>query len=158
MNDIPFVLTTIKLLENNGIDTILFGGWAEEIMEVIKPREHKDIDLIYIGNDFSLVDSFIDSCTEFQIIERKRFTHKRAFFFKGVMIEIILIKPDDNNFVTNFWDLYSLTWPLILFHSQVFSNGQIVKVASPQIIEFYRSMQTTIAIFRNKAIPRDIAA
>lgn len=159
MNDLPFLITTIELLENQGINTILFGGWAEEMTGVIKPRAHKDIDLLYISNDFSKVDSFIKKNKGVKEIEEKRFPHKRAFFLNGIMVELILIEQKQEIYITNFWNLYSFTWPLILSHRIYINEKFSINVADPDIIEFYRSQQTTISVVRNKAEEKkDIAA
>jgi hypothetical protein len=98
-NDLSFVRSTMTLLERHGIQTWLFGGWAEELRGMARPRRHRDIDLLHRSSDFEIVDHFLGSGLVDEI-PAKRLPHKRAFVVDGVMVEILLVGPD---LTTTFW-------------------------------------------------------
>jgi len=132
--DINFVIEIIKRLENHNIETILFGGWAEELNKTIKPREHKDIDFLYLSDDFSKVDEFIRNNSDIVEVLEKHFPHKRAFKYSNILIELILIKNKKSKPTTNFWNEYILEWPT----APLFIEVDNLRVAKQEIIDFYR--------------------
>lgn len=103
VNNLEFLKSVYRELENAGICVYVFGGWAEELQNVIVPREHKDIDLLYPSIDFSLVDKFI---TQKNLKLIKRFPHKRAFSYKEIMVEIFLVQDG----ITTFFSTYRHEW------------------------------------------------
>lgn len=130
-NNLAHVVQVMTLLEEHGVTTWLFGGWAEELHGLIAPRDHLDVDLLYLGTDFELVDHFIQQGGVSEIVE-KRFPHKRAFVFAEVMTEIILVQPDLS---TTFGERKRYTWPSNTFES---IDGPIL-LASPSALASYRS-------------------
>lgn len=106
-NNLEHVRQVMGLLEQHGITTWLFGGWAEELHEMAHPRPHRDVDLLYLADSFALVDQFFQ-LGQVQEVVAKRFTHKRAFLLDGVMTEILIVLPD---LTTMFWDRTCFRWP-----------------------------------------------
>jgi hypothetical protein len=129
-NDLPLVHSVTRLLEEHGIVTWLFGGWAEELLGLMPPRPHKDIDLLYRASDFTDVDRFLrmGQATE---IREKRFVHKRAFLFNGVMVELLLVKPD---LTTDFWGKRLHTWPADTLEG----SASPLRIASPLALITFR--------------------
>lgn len=92
-NDLTFVRETMQLLEDGGVRTWLFGGWAEELLGLVPPRQHHDLDLVYPAGDFATVDALLPSSDELAEIKAKHLAHKRAFLRHGIMTELILVGP-----------------------------------------------------------------
>lgn len=130
-NDPQHVQKVMTLLEVHGIVTWLFGGWAEELHGMIAPREHRDVDLLYLGDSFALVDYFLRMGIVQEIVA-KRFPHKRAFMSDGVMTEITLVGPD---LTTLFWGRWPFDWPGDTFDYRL--GG--ISVASPAALMGYRA-------------------
>jgi hypothetical protein len=86
----------------------VFGGWAEELLELTPPRRHKDIDLMLYDPDLDELDRFVGIRGE---IVAKRFSHKRAFVLDHVLIELFLATRDGERWKTAFWDSHSYFWP-----------------------------------------------
>lgn len=107
MNDREFVRATMDWLRSRGVDTWLFGGWADELRGTIPPRPHQDVDLLYPADNFDLVDELLGSLDE---IVAKRFPHKRAFERDGTMIELMLVQSDERGHYTSFWNSYRHDW------------------------------------------------
>lgn len=152
INDPSFIQTIIHRLKVADIDCIIFGGWAEELTGVVLPRDHKDLDLLYLAEDFSLVDKFIESQFDLREIKAKHFAHKRAFLCGGIMVELLLVQPRLDGFLTNFWNEYTLEWPPLLSVTvDMPSIGQFT-VVHPTILNFYREQYPSIEIIRSQSI------
>lgn len=137
-NNITFLTTAYTLLYNAGIPVVVFGGWAEELQGVIQPRPHKDVDLLYKAEDFTAVDTFLAMHEEVKEILPKRFPHKRAFMFRGVMVELLLLQKEGGSFITNFWNEYKFEWPVYYFTVVTALTGVVFKVATPTTLLLYR--------------------
>ncbi len=111
-NSISFLKEVYELLETADIPVWIFGGWAEELQGIIESRPHKDIDLLYVGKDFEIVDDFLELN---QCDIRKKFPHKRAFLYHGVLIEIFLVTKEGDRYITNFFNTYKHQWPISTF-------------------------------------------
>jgi hypothetical protein len=135
MNNLQFVKTVFKLLNSNKIEVWLIGGWAEELQGLIKPRKHKDIDLLYVGENFAQIDSFLNKNQE-KLHIVKNFSHKRAFLFKNIMIEIILVNQKNGEFVTNYFNSFLLNWPKNTFENG--NSGKSLNMVSEKVLTFYR--------------------
>lgn len=135
-NDIHHVRTVMNLLEEQGVTTWLFGGWAEELLGMAEPRDHHDVDLLYLAINFDPVDRFLRTGAVQEIVP-KRLPHKRAFMFDGVMTEIIIVQP---NLTTTFWDQTCYAWP-----SDVFNHRHDrIRLASPASLSRYRSVHNIL--------------
>jgi hypothetical protein len=109
-NDIDFPRSVVALLAALGVDTWVFGGWAEEIHGLSRPRSHSDIDLLYVAAKFDRIDALCNdgALTE---IAAKRFPHKRALDIDGVMVELFLVQCDEAGMHTEFWGTVRHDWP-----------------------------------------------
>lgn len=135
-NDLAFVRQTMQLLEDAGIRTWLFGGWAEEVLGLIPPRRHHDLDLLYPAGDFAVVDALLAAGGEMAEIPAKRLPHKRAFLRLSIMTELILVRPAPGpSYTTVFQDQLRYTWPSDLLDAE--TSG--LRVASADAVQRYRS-------------------
>ncbi len=99
------------MLADAQVKTWLFGGWAEELSGLCLPRPHKDIDLLYPAQSFDRLDEFLRTQREAQEVTAKRFSHKRAFEWRSVLVEVFLVRSDAGTLVTDFFDEFSFVWP-----------------------------------------------
>jgi hypothetical protein len=127
------------------INIWLSGGWAEELWGECAPRLHYDVDLLYPASDFQYLDRWLLAQNDLQLIEGKRFSHKRAVECQQVMIEFVLLEPTSDTFVTNYFDgQYQLTWPTNCL-SSLLIDGQHIVVASRQALRLHRQCYPLIA-------------
>jgi hypothetical protein len=101
----------VGYLEERGIETWVFGGWAEELRGLVLPRTHSDLDLLYPAEDFGAIDALL-ATGELEEITAKRFAHKRAFRFAEAMVETFLMAHDRRGWHTMFWDQVRHDWPM----------------------------------------------
>jgi hypothetical protein len=134
-NDLAFVREMMARLDEGGVRTWLFGGWAEELLGLIRPRAHHDVDLLHLAADFINADAFMASHGDLAEIRQKRFAHKRAFISEGVMVELFLVLPANGELVTQFRGTTSHVWPADLLDQQV--RG--IRVASVAAVLGYRA-------------------
>lgn len=109
-NDLELVRRVRAFLRAHGVDALVFGGWAEELLRLAPPREHRDVDLLCLADDFSAVDAMIEAAALEEIVG-KRFPHKRAFGFDGVIVELFLVRRDERGWYTDFWGRLRHDWP-----------------------------------------------
>lgn len=126
----------VSLLFGHGVDTWVFGGWAEEIRALSQPREHRDIDLLYPAHDFGRVDALFRQGA-LREIAGKRFPHKRAFELDGVMVELLLVRRDGARLYTDFWAAVRHVWP-----DDTLSTARGLRVASEAALRGFRAKRT----------------
>jgi hypothetical protein len=147
-NDLAFVGDVVIRLQAAGIKTWLFGGWAEELLGLAAPREHRDLDLLHLADDFGLVDAFMSADSQVTEIAGKRFPHKRAFLHRGIMVELILVQAArSGRFFTLFWGDTLHRWPDDVFTVEVRGVG----VASATSLRGYRGSHSRLAWSRERA-------
>lgn len=100
-------------LRRQGFACDVFGGWAEEILGLREPGPHGDIDLAFRGADLSVFDTI---GYDFTPVPAKRFAHKRAFLFRQVLCEIILVRDAGCHPVTHYWGDVPFFWRKPLLH------------------------------------------
>lgn len=133
-NTLDFVLEVQAILKKNQITTWIFGGWAKELWHIIPPRPHKDVDLLYPAENFNLVDDFLTRNPDCIEIKPKHFMHKRAFNYKGIMVELFLVNKDGYDFITNFWGTTKYIWP-----RNILSQKEKLNVASKEALTSFDS-------------------
>ncbi len=134
-NDLSFVRGVIADLAAAGVEVWLFGGWAEELLGMIAPRAHHDVDLLYPAPDFHKVDGFLVADNAAIEIAAKHLPHKRAFLRHGIMIEIVLVQGDSRTgYYSTIWESNRNDWPADLLDGQV----QGLRVASANSLINYR--------------------
>jgi len=139
-NDLAFVREMMARLEDGGVRTWLFGGWAEEVLGLAGPRAHHDVDLLYPACDFTNADALIACSDDLAEIGQKRFAHKRAFLCDGIMTELLLVRRADGKLITMFRGTTSHIWPADALDQQV--GG--VRVASAAAVLGYRAIHARL--------------
>lgn len=153
-NDLQFLKYIVARLEYAGILCFVFGGWAKELTGTIPPGPHGDIDLLYIGDNFEKVDSFIKNESDITEISGKRFSHKRAFLCNDVMVELMLVSPKGERFLTKFWDEYEFEWPKIATIRITDDSATLgVLACAPSIVNYYHQHEGKIATLRARHVP-----
>ena len=138
-NNIEFVSDVVRLLESQQIKAYLFGGWAEEVHKLVKPREHSDVDLMIIDTNFSKIDVFLSKNNEIEEVIGKRFSHKRAFEYKGMLCEIFLAQEDQSGYFSHFFDTMNLYWPKHFVQDEKIEyNGYSFSLATTETLQHYR--------------------
>lgn len=126
-------------LKSYGIDVLLGGGWAEELLEVIPRRTHKDIDLFYVGSDFGNIKTQMKKLNK----TYRQDGHKLTFKEENIGVEIVLIEKAGNNYFTNFHhkgEQRKVNWPEPL--SEMSSAN--IKCMSRKCLCFRRAMDKYI--------------
>ena len=144
VNSKSLLIEVVNYLAKRDINVWVFGGWAEELNEMIEPRSHKDFDLFYFSQDFREVD---DCMKNERIVEiaGKHFHHKRTFVYKDVLTELFLVEKDENGFYTNFWGKKKYRWP-----QNVKGESQGIRVVTPIALKQYRDGYTMIEDLRSE--------
>jgi len=127
VNDLAFVQRAVGLLDAHEIETWIFGGWAEELRGLIRPREHVDVDLLYPAKDWSAVDEL-----PFGWVEGKRFAWKRAFVLEATLVELFLVQRDEQGWYTELLRRRH-RWP----ENVLASNGEL-RIASTAALASFR--------------------
>ena len=128
-----------KALENAQVKTWLFGGWAEELMGLCPPRPHRDIDLLYPAQSFTRLEEFIRTQGRAEEVNAKSFTHKRAFEWQGVLVEVLLVRPDAGTLATDFFGEFPFVWPQDTFSASVKLFQEDCPCASVAALRLYRA-------------------
>ena len=150
-NDLEFVRRIVAYLDGQGIETVIFGGWAEELHGLCPARGHRDLDLLYPAEDFALVDALIRAGDLNEIIG-KRLPHKRAFAIDGVAIEIFLVQDDATGPYTIFSAGVRHVWPRAQ-HDTV--DG--LRVAAVPTLASYRSSHDRIHVHTARKTVRPLS-
>jgi hypothetical protein len=119
VNDLRFVKRVLALLADEGIAAWVFGGWAEELLGQLVPAD-----------DRRAVDRLLERLEE---IPAKRLDHKRAFVLHGVMVELFLVRRDDEGLFTSFWGVRR-PWP-----GDTLDDDRPLPVASAAAVAGYRA-------------------
>jgi hypothetical protein len=138
-NTKALVAQVIQDLVSAHLNVLLSGGWAEELQNLIPPRPHKDIDFVYLANDFTAVEAYIQQ-RELPEIMAKHVSHKRAFLVEGVMVELILVQPGPAGNVSTYWDRVSFKWPDPLMATA----PDNIRCLSPTALHFYHRIYEEI--------------
>jgi hypothetical protein len=123
-------------LAKAGFDVGVFGGWAEDLLEVIPPRPHGDVDILVVNPGLDEIDAFVTNHNE---IVAKRNPHKRAYLQAGVMVELFLVTYRGGRWTTNFWGSHEHQWPTL---SWVYRRG--LPVAPLASVQSYRDSYAEI--------------
>ena len=137
MNTPQTVTKVLSELAELGIAAALCGGWAEQAFGLCRPRDHKDIDLVVEAGDFSKVDESLRNDTLKNEIVAKRFAHKRAFSLAETPIEMYLVQPRPDRFVTLFWGDSEYTW-LSPLTATTRLAGIAVRAVTPENLSRFR--------------------
>jgi hypothetical protein len=143
-NDHGLLARILGLLQHAGFSPLVFGGWAQELLQLAPPRPHLDVDLLLRADSFTALDQFVASAEScgWSEIKAKRFAHKRAFLVQSVMVELTLVEP---GLVTRFWGDVPFYWLDPLPHSQAIEiDGVSASVVSAaNLLRYQRLHRTT---------------
>jgi hypothetical protein len=129
----------VQALAEAQINTWLFGGWAEELLGLRPPGLHRDIDLLYPAQNFETLDEFLRAHGGVEEVRPKGFTHKRAFLWQSVLVEVFLVRSGVEGYVTDFFGTHQFPWPQdTLSHMVILPCGGYPS-ASPAALRLYRA-------------------
>ncbi len=138
-NTLDLLAEVVQMLADAQIKTWLLGGWAEELSGLCAPRAHNDIDLLYPAQSFLRLEEFLRAQSGAQEVTAKRFPHKRAFEWSGVLVEVFLVRPKDDALVTDFFGTFPLVWSQDTLFSTVMLPGGQWPCASAAALRLYRA-------------------
>jgi len=144
-NTPELLVAVVRTLEAAQIKTWLFGGWAEELSGLRPPGPHGDIDLLYPAATFAQLDTFLKASESVEEIKAKHFPHKRAFRWHHVLIEVFLLCPDANRYVTHFFGIHRFPWPEDTLSASVPILGERMACASSRALTLYRRQHDVVA-------------
>lgn len=128
----------LRNLRAQGLPCDVFGGWGEELLCLRQPGEHRDIDLAYRGDGLGAFDAVGN---DFSPVPLKRFHHKRAFLFRGILCEIILVEDAESRPVTHYWVDAPFYWHQPLLHPQPIDlSGEAITVISAENLRRHRQL------------------
>ena len=146
-NTLGFLLSVIKLFEEANLPVWVFGGWAEELWQITPKRTHNDIDFLYPVTTFEDLDRFVAQAEDFQEIQAKRFSQKRAIVYQHVMIEFLLVQGENGHYFTNFFSgRYRFAWPADVFSHQVNIFDYNIQITSKQALRMYRQYHEQVEL------------
>lgn len=108
MNDLLLVKRVIADLVTADLRPLVFGGWGEELLGLSAPRVHKDIDVVLLDPQMSVLDSFVAGRDE---VLDGHLSHKRVYRQNGVKIELFIAQWNGECLETVFWDRLRWCWP-----------------------------------------------
>jgi hypothetical protein len=147
-NTVSRVVDVMRRLGDGGAPCLLFGGWAEEAFGLCQPRPHADIDLLLPAPSFQALDRLLATApSDFQEIALKRFAHKRAFLFDGLMVEAVLVQQEDGTAFTWFWDDVRFEW-LAPLADDCLLGGHWLPAASRENLQRYRALHRSTEPWR----------
>jgi len=147
-NDHRLLARVLGRLQDAGFSPLVFGGWAQELLQLVPPRPHADVDLLLLADSFSALDQFMPSAESHDCsqIKAKRFAHKRAFIAQSVMVELTLVEP---GLVTRFWGDVPFHWLDPLSHNEAIEIDEIsATIVSPANLLRYQELHRTIEPWR----------
>ena len=145
VNTLTFLQAIVKRFDAAALPVWLFGGWAEELWQLIPARKHNDIDFLYFEQTFEHLDSFITRSRDIREIQEKRFSHKRAIVVQNVMIEFLLVQQGGETYFTDFFSgRYRLEWPADVFSHTLSPEPCDIKLASIEALSNYRQQRRQI--------------
>lgn len=137
-NTLETLAAALREFRTRGLRCDIFGGWSEELLAVREPWEHCDIDLIYRGENLLAFDAIVSGFTP---VRPKRFHHKRAFLFRDILCEVILVQDAAIRPVTHYWGDVPFYWDQPLLHPQAIDLcGETVTLVSVENLQKHRRM------------------
>ena len=146
----------LALPEVAGVPCLVFGGWAEALLELRAPGPHRDVDLVHQGESLTTFDMGFQRQRLPEEVRAKRFPHKRASAWRGLCCEILLIQDWRARPVTWFWGDVPLFWQAPVAHSSpVTRAGHRFSVVSAANLRLYRARHRDIQPWRWRTFPGD---
>jgi hypothetical protein len=133
--ELTTVLEELAALTRAGLEPVLFGGWAKELLGIHPAWPHDDLDVLVTSSGIDGLEQFIVTRGA-EPFAPKRHAHKRAYESAGMLVELFLVRHEDGQLVTDFYGRYRRVWsrpvgrPLRL-------AGRTLSVATPDTISAY---------------------
>jgi len=156
-NMLELLAEIVNALGNAQIKTWLFGGWAEELAGLCPARLHCDIDLLYPAQNFTRLEEFMRAQGHAEEVQAKQFTHKRAFEWRGVLVEVFLVCVDAEVPITDFFGELSFVWPQDMFSFTVKLIQEDCPCASMAALWLYRARHGEIEKAYKNHVLKDTA-
>jgi hypothetical protein len=155
-NDLADLAEVLALLGGTHVPCLVSGGWAEELLALRPPGPHRDIDLVHLGDSFAAADLGLETGRLPEEIRAKRFPHKRAFIWRGLCCEILLIQDWRTRPVTWFWGDVPLFWEAPLAYTRpVIRSGHRFELVSPTSLRLYRARHRDLQPWRWRTFAND---
>jgi hypothetical protein len=132
---LAWVLDELALLADYRLAPVLFGGWSKELLGVWTAATHEDLDILVRAEDIAQLDAYI-AARGADPFAPKRHAHKRAYLEGGRLVELFLMCPDGQGYVTDFYGRYRRVWPAPISR-RVTVSGRCVEVASAETVIAY---------------------
>ena len=132
LNNLDFVRRTVDRLQFYDLEIWVAGGWAEELRGMRRPGPHEDLDVFVLAQDFNGVEGAMSRTPEWVEIERKRFSHKRAWNSDEIMVECILVAPDLSTSV--FDGRVVVKWPANIFTQEPLQVAGIPVISEAALV------------------------
>jgi hypothetical protein len=146
----------LALLEGARVPCLVFGGWAEELLDLRPPGPHRDVDLVHLGDSFAAADMALETGRLPEEIRAKRFPHKRAFIWRGLCCEILLIQNGCARPVTWFWGDIPLFWQAPVAHTRpVIRSNHRFDLVSAANLRLYRARHRDLQPWRWRTFSGD---
>ena len=150
-NNQSFVVEVISIFLKHQVLLHVFGGWAEELTGIRPCSAHKDVDFICVDEGTRKIDSILSEISVFAEIEQKRFSHKRAFMYKGIMIEIFLARRYVSHCYIDLWGRYKICWLESRMSQLIPDAYSTISVVSPDVLQLYRQHYSFVSHSRYKS-------
>ena len=152
-NSANTVVSILDTLTEAGFACCLFGTWAEEVLKLVRPCRHSDIDLLLVAPSWEmLVRDNPLSVLGFTEIPAKRLPHKRAYVCLDLMVELILVQPGGDRLETLFWGDITYVWSSPLSCEGMLA-GRTIQCASAENLVRFRAEHYSIQPWRWEAFP-----
>ena len=136
------LMSVIAKLRGAGLDVWVAGGWGEEMRGMREPGAHKDIDLVLRAPNFNALDDFVREHPEVRSVEAKRFSHKRAILWDGVLVEVVQADGVQCTITSFFNGRFVFHWPDDTFDDV--STDDSLPVISSSGLAAYRGQHAAI--------------
>jgi len=133
--DLAWVLGELESLAGHGLEPVLFGGWAKELLGAWPPWRHEDLDVLVRAPTIDRLGAYI-AARGAEPCAAKRHPHKRAYQLDGTLVELFLVLTEHGTPVTHFYGRYRREWPEPLSRP-LLVGGRTVEVATPATIIAY---------------------
>lgn len=133
---LPHVLEVLEALEAARLSPCLFGGWAKDLHGVWEHGAHGDIDVLVRTDDIAALDAFLRAGSWSEFLP-KRHAHKRAFWHRGVLVELFHVRPCPGGATTHFYGERVRRWRRPLACTLTAPDGRSVEVATAENIIAY---------------------
>lgn len=126
----------LDALDASGLSPCLFGGWAKELHGVWEHGAHGDIDILVRADDIAALDAFLRAGSLPEFLP-KRHVHKRAYWHRGILVELFHLRPAPDGTTTDFYGQFVRPWRSPLACTLQASDGRRIEVATADNIIAY---------------------